>query len=76
MNFKTIAALFLAASLGILAGCSSTPSVITLKDGTQIYTVDKPAFNEDDGFYTFERIEGGGITTVNKDEVIKIESRE
>ena len=42
---------------GLLAGCS-TPSVITLNDGTRIQTVDVPDFDEDSGFYEFEELDG------------------
>lgn len=74
MNFKTIAALFLAASLGILAGCSSTPSVITLKDGRELLSVDTPKLDNETGFYYFTQPDGKE-TGVNKEEIHSIESR-
>ncbi len=43
MSKKYLTALFAAASFLALAGCAS-PTVITLKDGTQIQTTDKPGF--------------------------------
>ena len=58
------------ASRGTLAGCS-TPSVITLNDGSQIQTVDTPAFDEDSGFYEFEQLDGKPAK-INKDQVITV----
>lgn len=55
---------------GLLAGCS-TPSVITLNDGTRIQTVDVPDFDEDSGFYEFEELDGKAAR-VNKDQVITV----
>jgi major membrane immunogen (membrane-anchored lipoprotein) len=69
MTQRTLTAL-LAAGLLILTGCS-TPSVITLNDGTQIQTVDVPQFDEDSGFYEFEQLDGKS-TRVNKDQVITV----
>lgn len=67
MNKKYLTALFTAAAFATLAGCAS-PSVITLKDGTQLQTSDKPAYDEDSGFYEFEQIDGKPIR-INKDDV-------
>jgi len=69
MTQRTLTAL-LATSLLALAGCS-TPSVITLNDGTQIQTVDVPEFDEESGFYEFEQLDGKP-TRVNKDQVITV----
>jgi major membrane immunogen (membrane-anchored lipoprotein) len=69
MTQRTLTAL-LAASLLTLAGCS-TPSVITLNDGTQIQTMDVPDFDEGSGFYEFEQLDGKH-TRVNKDQVITV----
>ena len=69
MTQRTLTTL-LAASLLALAGCS-TPSVITLNDGTQIQTMDVPEFDEDSGFYEFEQLDGKP-TRVNKDQVITV----
>ncbi|MDD0843207.1 YgdI/YgdR family lipoprotein [Pseudomonas sp. Gutcm_11s] len=60
----------LTASLLTLTGCS-TPSVITLNDGTRIQTVDVPEFDEDSGFYEFEELDGKPAR-VNKDQVITV----
>ena len=67
MNKKYLTALITATAFVALAGCSS-PSVITLKDGTQLQTSDKPAYDEDSGFYEFEQIDGKPIR-INKDDV-------
>ncbi|MDG9924035.1 MULTISPECIES: YgdI/YgdR family lipoprotein [unclassified Pseudomonas] len=66
---RTLAAL-LATGLLALAGCS-TPSVITLNDGTRIQTMDVPEFDEESGFYEFEQLDGK-LTRVNKDQVITV----
>lgn len=63
--------LFLATfALVALAGCS-TPSVITLNDGSQIQTVDTPEFDDDSGFYEFEQLDGKPAR-INKDQVITV----
>ncbi|MGL4315098.1 MAG: YgdI/YgdR family lipoprotein [Pseudomonas sp.] len=63
--------LFLAPlALVALAGCS-TPSVITLNDGSQIQTVDAPQFDDDSGFYEFEQLDGKPAR-INKDQVITV----
>ncbi|TBU77240.1 YgdI/YgdR family lipoprotein [Pseudomonas daroniae] len=67
MKQRTIAAFLLAFGLVTLAGCS-TPSVITLNDGREIQTVDRPDFDDDTGFYEFEQLDGKR-TKVNKDQV-------
>ena len=69
MTQRTLTAL-LATGLLALAGCS-TPSVITLNDGTQIQTTDVPEFDEESGFYEFEQFDGKP-TRVNKDQVITV----
>ncbi|MBD9424585.1 MULTISPECIES: YgdI/YgdR family lipoprotein [unclassified Pseudomonas] len=69
MTQRTLTAL-LATGLLALAGCS-TPSVITLNDGTQIQTTDVPEFDEESGFYEFEQLDGKP-TRVNKDQVITV----
>jgi len=45
--------------------------VITLNDGSQIQTVDTPAFDEDSGFYEFEQLDGKPAK-INKDQVITV----
>ncbi|TBU93396.1 YgdI/YgdR family lipoprotein [Phytopseudomonas dryadis] len=67
MKQRTIAAFLLAFGLVALAGCS-TPSVITLNDGREIQTVDRPDFDDETGFYEFEQLDGKR-TKVNKDQV-------
>ncbi|MBA1228507.1 YgdI/YgdR family lipoprotein [Pseudomonas viridiflava] len=44
----------------MLTGCS-TPSVVTLQDGTQYITKDAPKTKSRDGFYEFEDISGKTI---------------
>ncbi|MES2818509.1 MAG: YgdI/YgdR family lipoprotein [Pseudomonadota bacterium] len=67
MTYRTLPAALLAVGLIALAGCSS-PAVITLNDGREIQTVDKPDFDEDAGFYEFEQLDGKR-SRVNKDQV-------
>jgi len=51
----------------LLAGCSS-PSVITLNDGREIQTLDRPDFDDESGFYEYEGPDGKP-GKVNKDQV-------
>lgn len=67
MNQRIIPAFLLAVGLFTLAGCSS-PTVITLNDGREIQTVDKPEYDDDSGFYEFEQLDGKHAK-VNKDQV-------
>ncbi|WP_271411783.1 YgdI/YgdR family lipoprotein [Pseudomonas sp. Q1-7] len=67
MNQRMIPAFLLAMGLFTLAGCSS-PAVITLNDGREIQTVDKPEYDDDSGFYEFEQLDGKHAK-VNKDQV-------
>ena len=67
MTQRIIPAVLLALGLVTLAGCSS-PSVITLNDGREIQTVDQPEFDEEEGFYEFEQLDGKRVK-VNKDQV-------
>ena len=67
MNQRIIPALLMTIGLAVLAGCSS-PSVITLNDGREIQTVDKPKFDEESGLYEFEQLDGKRAT-INKDQV-------
>lgn len=57
-------------ALGLVAGCS-TPSVITMKDGREIQTVDTPDFDKKSNFYEYEQIDGSRVT-INADEVESI----
>ncbi|HHX35799.1 MAG TPA: YgdI/YgdR family lipoprotein [Gammaproteobacteria bacterium] len=67
MSKKYFTALFAAAAFVTLAGCSS-PTVITLKDGTQLETTDKPKFDDDSGFYEFKQLDGKPVR-INKDDI-------
>ncbi|NLD00883.1 MAG: YgdI/YgdR family lipoprotein [Gammaproteobacteria bacterium] len=67
MSKKYFTAMFAAAALVALAGCSS-PTVITLKDGTQLETTNKPKFDDDSGFYEFEQLDGKPVR-INKDDI-------
>lgn len=67
MNKKYLTALFASAAFVALAGCSS-PTVMTLKDGTQLQTTDKPKYDEDSGFYEFKQLDGKPVR-INKDDV-------
>ena len=42
--------------------------MITLNDGREIQTVDKPTYDEESGFYEFEQLDGKRAT-INKDQV-------
>jgi hypothetical protein len=70
MTQRFLIALLTTIGLLSLAGCS-TPSVITLNDGTRIQTVDVPEFDEDSGFYEFEELDGKPAR-VNKDQVVTV----
>lgn len=67
MTQRTIPTLLIALGFAVLAGCAS-PSVITLNDGREIQTVDKPEYDEETGFYEFEQLDGKRAT-INKDQV-------
>ncbi|MBA1275180.1 YgdI/YgdR family lipoprotein [Stutzerimonas azotifigens] len=66
MRHRLVAA-FMVASGILLTGCS-TPSVITLNDGREIQTLDRPDYDEESGFYEYEQIDGKP-GKVNKDQV-------
>ena len=70
MNKKHLVTLFAAASFLALAGCAS-PTVITLKDGTQLQTKDTPKYDKSSGFYEFEQLDGQPHK-INKDDVHSI----
>lgn len=67
MRSGTGPVLALLAGLTLLAGCSN-PSVITLNDGREIQTLDRPDYDDEAGFYEFEGIDGKP-GRVNKDQV-------
>ncbi|MFL1527653.1 YgdI/YgdR family lipoprotein [Pseudomonas sp. O230] len=60
MNIKTLGLPLAAAALLTLAGCS-TPTVVTLQNGTQYLTEDMPKANNKEGFYEFEDISGAKV---------------
>jgi len=67
MQTRTLPTLILALSFGILAGCAN-PSVITLNDGREIQTLDRPDYDDESGFYEYEQLDGKP-GKVNKDQV-------
>ncbi|PCR96049.1 YgdI/YgdR family lipoprotein [Pseudomonas sp. FW215-R2] len=70
MNFRKMAMPMAAVALLALAGCS-TPTVVTLQNGTQYLTQDMPKTKSDDGFYEFRDISGAKIR-VKSDEVATV----
>lgn len=70
MYFKTLCMPLAAAALITLAGCS-TPTVVTLQNGTQYLTKDMPKTKSEDGFYEFRDISGAKIR-VKSDEVATV----
>lgn len=67
MTQRILPALLLTLGLATLAGCAS-PSVITLNDGRELQTLDRPEYDEETGFYEFEQLDGKRAK-VNKDQV-------
>ena len=70
MNIKTLAFPIAVAAFIALAGCS-TPTVVTLQNGTQYLTKDMPKTKTKDGFYEFEDISGSKVK-VRADEVATV----
>jgi len=70
MKLKTLMIASTIAGITVLAGCS-TPSVIQKRDGSQVMTPDKPEYNDDTGFYEYDK--DGHRVQVNKDDVKTIE---
>ncbi|MDI2142281.1 MULTISPECIES: YgdI/YgdR family lipoprotein [unclassified Pseudomonas] len=70
MSFKTLCMPLAAVALLALAGCS-TPTVVTLQNGTQYLTKDMPKTKSEDGFYEFRDISGAKIR-VKSDEVATV----
>lgn len=60
MNIKNLTFPVAVAAFLALAGCSS-PTVVTLQDGTQYLTKDMPKTKTKDGFYEFEDISGAKV---------------
>ncbi|KPY38621.1 Lipoprotein [Pseudomonas syringae pv. primulae] len=74
MNFKLLVLPAVVAASLMLSGCS-TPSVVTLQDGTQYITKDAPKTKSRDGFYEFEDISGKTIR-IKADEVATVRPEE
>ncbi|QHF03822.1 YgdI/YgdR family lipoprotein [Pseudomonas asturiensis] len=74
MNFKWLLLHAVVAASLVLTGCS-TPSVVTLQNGTQYITQDAPKTKSRDGFYEFEDISGKTIR-IKADEVATIKPKD
>ncbi|SFI80406.1 protein of unknown function [Pseudomonas syringae] len=74
MNIKSLAFPLLASAVVLLAGCS-TPSVVTLQNGTQYVTKDMPKTKTRDGFYEFGDISGKTIR-IKADDVATVKPEE
>ncbi|KAA8687160.1 YgdI/YgdR family lipoprotein [Pseudomonas syringae pv. tagetis] len=74
MNIKPLAFPLLVAAAVLLSGCS-TPSVVTLQNGTQYVTKDMPRTKTRDGFYEFEDISGKTVR-IKADEVATVRPEE
>jgi len=70
MNIKTFGLSLAIAAFLALAGCS-TPTVVTLQNGTQYLTKDMPKTKTKDGFFEFEDISGAKVR-VNANDVSTI----
>ena len=70
MDIKNLGLPLAVAALLVLAGCS-TPTVVTLQNGTQYLTKDMPDTDTADGFYEFEDISGAKVR-VKADEVATV----
>jgi len=70
MNIRFLGLPLAAVAFLMLAGCS-TPTVVTLQNGTQYLTQDMPNTRTSDGFYEFEDISGKKVR-VRADEVATI----
>jgi outer membrane protein assembly factor BamE (lipoprotein component of BamABCDE complex) len=70
MNIKTLGLPLAVAAFFALAGCS-TPTVVTLQNGTQYLTKDMPKTKTKDGFFEFEDISGAKVK-VKADDVATI----
>ncbi|SHM47581.1 protein of unknown function [Pseudomonas asturiensis] len=74
MNFNWLLLPAVVAASLVLTGCS-TPSVVTLQNGTQYITQDAPKTKSRDGFYEFEDISGKTIR-IKADEVATIRPKD
>jgi hypothetical protein len=70
MDIRTLGFPLAVTALLMLAGCS-TPTVVTLQNGTQYLTKDMPKTKTKDGFYEFEDISGAKVK-VRADEVATV----
>lgn len=70
MNITTFGLPLAIAAFLALAGCS-TPTVVTLQNGTQYLTKDMPKTKTKDGFFEFEDISGAKVR-VNANDVSTI----
>jgi major membrane immunogen (membrane-anchored lipoprotein) len=70
MTLRILNIFALSLGIALLTGCAN-PSVITLNDGREIQTLDKPDLDEDSGFYEFEQLDGSRAK-VNKDQVTTV----
>jgi hypothetical protein len=70
MNIKTLGLPLAVAAFLVLAGCS-TPTVVTLQNGTQYLTKDMPNTKTEDGFFEFEDISGAKVK-VRADDVATV----
>jgi hypothetical protein len=70
MNIRNLGFPLAVVAFIALAGCS-TPTVVTLQNGTQYLTKDMPKTKTKDGFFEFEDISGAKVR-VRADEVTTI----
>ena len=70
MDIRTLGFPLAVTALLMLAGCS-TPTVVTLQNGTQYLTKDMPKTRTSDGFFEFEDISGAKVK-VRADEVATV----
>lgn len=74
MNIKRCGLLVTWLAAAALAGCS-TPTVVTLQNGTQYITKDVPKTKNKDGFYEFKDISGKTVR-VRADEVATVKKED
>ena len=74
MDIKTLGLPLALAALLTLTGCS-TPTVVTLQNGTQYLTKDMPKTKTRDGFFEFEDISGATVR-VRADDVATIRTED
>lgn len=74
MNVKYLGLPLAISALLALSGCS-TPTVVTLQNGTQYLTQDTPKTKSEDGFYEFRDISGKKIR-VKADDVATVRKQD